>query len=462
MKFIGKSYLIVSLIFALIPTAPQLVSAQDTHYWNHHYGPRSMLLSGAVVGSIFDMSATYYNPGILGYIEEPELLLSANVYQASSLTIENGAGRGLDLETSDFNPLPNMLAGAFRWKWLGANKLAYSFLTRYRFSAEVRGARVDRVDVLPGSPGEEDFAGGLSHGVDINELWAGLTWARGLGKKIGFGITQYLSVRTERSKSELFAQALDASGEVALAYDILTYSSDVYGFLWKAGVGLDFWPVTVGLTLTTPNVTVHGTGYAILNETRIGVDADGDGSPDETFETSVQENLAANYNSPLSVGAGAALHFRRAKIHASAEWFDAVESYDVLELDRYTSQGTGQVLTPLLRHKSASVLNWAVGMEITGDKYDGYLSFNADYSAFDPESDIAVTGFDIYHVTGGTNVKFGKTEFMLGVSFATGNEKIPQVIDLNPQTDGSVIDPEDQVKIVYQRYTLMLGFSVKL
>ncbi|MGD8412871.1 MAG: hypothetical protein PVF33_01490, partial [Candidatus Latescibacterota bacterium] len=40
--------------------------AQDTHYWNTQYGPRSMLLSGAVIGNIADMSATYYNPGALG------------------------------------------------------------------------------------------------------------------------------------------------------------------------------------------------------------------------------------------------------------------------------------------------------------------------------------------------------------------------------------------------------------
>ena len=56
-------------------------SAQDTHYWNEQYGPRAMMLSGVVIGSIHDMSATYYNPGALGYVEQPEVLLSANVYR---------------------------------------------------------------------------------------------------------------------------------------------------------------------------------------------------------------------------------------------------------------------------------------------------------------------------------------------------------------------------------------------
>ena len=44
----------------------------------------------------------------------------------------------MDLETSNFNLLPNMLAGAFKKSWLGNNKIAYSFLTRHRFEAEIR------------------------------------------------------------------------------------------------------------------------------------------------------------------------------------------------------------------------------------------------------------------------------------------------------------------------------------
>lgn len=462
MKSIWKSYRGVGLALTLLFTVSQIASAQDTHYWNSQYGPRSMLLSGAVIGSAIDMSTTYYNPGILGYIEEPELLLSANVYQASSLTIEDGAGQGFDLKTSDFNPLPNMLAGAFRWKWLGENKLAYSFLTRHRFSVEVKSARVGRVDVLPDSPGEEEFAGGLSANENVKELWAGLTWSRGFSEKIGFGITQYLSIRGQVSEFDLFAQALNDSGEVVFANNTANYSMDVYSLLWKAGFGFDFRPLTFGLTVTTPKVQVYSNGAAAVNETRVGVDVDGDGTPEESFATSIQENLAADYNTPLSIGAGAALHFSSAKVHASAEWFDGVELYDVLELDPYVSQGTGEVLTPTLRHKSASLLNWAVGLEMIGTKYAGYLSFNADYSAFDSESDVAVTGYDLYHVTGGTRVTFERTQFMVGISFAFGDEKIPQIIDLNPREEETIIDPEDQVDLVYRSYTFILGFSVKL
>jgi hypothetical protein len=437
-------------------------AAQDTHYWNTQYGPRSMLLSGSVIGSVHDMSATYYNPGNLGYIEKPSLLLSANVYAISSLTVRDGGGDGIDLEANEFNLLPNMLAGAFRKSWLGKNKLAYSFLTRYRFKSEVRGARTDRIDVLDQYPGEEDFAGGLKVSSDTSELWAGITWSRGTGELIGYGVTTYLSIRSMDSGNELFAQALSDSGQMALYYDLHSYDSSVYSFLWKAGVGINLDPVTLGITVTTPNLEVSGSGRAVANRSHVGVDMDDDGTIEDGFTATVQEDIGANYHSPLSIGAGAAYHAPEWSVNVSAEWFEAVDSYDVLELSPFVSQETGETIVPSRKYKAKSVLNYAAGFEHDGSRYGGYLSFNTDFSSFDPESDVSVTGFDIYHVTAGTNIVFGRTKFMLGLGYAWGSELINQPINLNPGDDDKVVDPDDQVELVYSSLNFMLGFTVNL
>ena len=41
----------------------QPLHAPDAHYWTVKYGPRATLLGGAVIGSVNDVSASFYNPG---------------------------------------------------------------------------------------------------------------------------------------------------------------------------------------------------------------------------------------------------------------------------------------------------------------------------------------------------------------------------------------------------------------
>lgn len=460
----GTNRLAVAVLISVVAVgaAFSTVFAQDTHYWNTQYGPRSMLLSGAVIGSVTDMSATYYNPGALGHIEKPELLLSANVYELSTLSVRDGGGTGIDLESNEFNPLPNMLAGAFRKSWLGNNKLAYSFLTRYRFSAEVRGARTDRLNVVDRWPGDEDFGGGLGVLAKTSELWAGLTWARGSGRWVGWGVTTYLSIRNLESQNNLFAEALSDSGEMALYYDTSSYEARVYSLLWKLGLGFKFDPVTLGLTVTTPNVQAFSQGQALSNVTHIGIDMNGDGTVEDGFTATVQEDVRANYHAPLSIGAGAGVYLEKWNLVASAEWFDAVERYDVLELASFVSQETGEVVVPTLVHRAKSVLNYAAGLEYKGRRFGGYLSFNTDFSSFDPESEISVTGFDLYSTNFGGTVAMDRTSFMLGLGYSWGSEKVEQTIDLNPEEGSEVLEPEREVELVYSRLTFMIGFSVNL
>ncbi len=460
MRHKGRSRRVAWLTGGIVLFGAAASPAQDTHYWNSQYGPRAILLGGAVIGSIADMSATYYNPGALGYIKEPELLLSANVFQNSTLTVRDGAGVGIDLTSADFQLLPNMLAGAFRPSWLGKNKFAYSFLTRHRFEVDVSGSRIAPEDVLP-DPGVEQFAGGVRNEENVSELWAGVTWARGLGPKVGVGVTQYLSIRSQSSNYRLLAQAMTDMGRTALLLQVDNYSLSAYSLLWKAGLGLKLDPVTIGLTVTTPNLRLFGSGDATLNDTWIGVDRDGDTIPDEGFAADVQNEIRADYKTPVSVGVGAALHLENSRIHAAAEWFSAVDSYAVLDLESFVTP-VGQTVTRSLHHRLEDVLNYgfAVEHDFTAS-LTGLASFVADRSAFHADSDIAVTPYDIYHATGGTTFSLGRPRFTVGLAYAWGNEQIDQIIDLDP-SDATVVRPEDKVELLYDRITFILGFALKL
>ena len=165
------------IFLAVVVTVAAVInnaSAQDTHYWNLQYGTRSNLLGGAVIGSVNDMAATYYNPATLALFPAPEILLSGKVYQYSSLSLNNGAGPGKDLTSSTIEAAPTLFAGSFTFDWLGDHTLSYSILTRQRMNFGIEGRRGGVRDT---ESGEELVAGELITNQELSDLWIGLTWA---------------------------------------------------------------------------------------------------------------------------------------------------------------------------------------------------------------------------------------------------------------------------------------------
>ena len=59
MRIIRLPVLAAAACLCLAPFA----RPQDSHYWTNQYGTRATLLGGAVIGSVLDLSGTYYNPG---------------------------------------------------------------------------------------------------------------------------------------------------------------------------------------------------------------------------------------------------------------------------------------------------------------------------------------------------------------------------------------------------------------
>ncbi|MCK5702698.1 MAG: long-chain fatty acid transport protein, partial [Cyclobacteriaceae bacterium] len=98
--------------------------AQDGHYWSENYGNRSMLLSGTVNASVEDLGAVFYNPGRLGLIENPAFVISAKVYEWSTIRIKDGLDEGVDLNQSSFGGAPSLVAGTFSVPFLKDHKFA--------------------------------------------------------------------------------------------------------------------------------------------------------------------------------------------------------------------------------------------------------------------------------------------------------------------------------------------------
>ncbi|MHC4094363.1 MAG: hypothetical protein ACYSVY_29525, partial [Planctomycetota bacterium] len=194
-------------------------AGQDAHYWTMTYGPRSSLLGGAVIGSVDDVSGTYYNPGALGLAEDLAFAVSTDVFEFSVVALEDGAGEGVDLGTARSGLRPSLLAGTIKEDLFGSGVLAYSALTRTRGEQDLQGLVVLSGADIPPDVELTDFAALVRFEGQYNEFWGGVTYSHRLGSHFGLGLTWYGALRSQRRRAESLSQAIGPDGSGAAEID---------------------------------------------------------------------------------------------------------------------------------------------------------------------------------------------------------------------------------------------------
>jgi hypothetical protein len=462
MKRLVRTSMTAAGALLLLAFAPLPSIAQDSHYWTNQYGTRGNLLGGAVVGSVVDLSAVYYNPGGVSLITDPDIIATSRVFELTGVRLQ-GSGE-LDLRLNDLalGVAPGFFAGLLPFGFLGKHVLGYSFLTRYKFDATLRAAGSGTTDVIPPNPPEDDFFVELVFDSRLSESWGGLTWSYPLGRRFGIGATTFLAVRSQRARTTLTGEAFDpvtVTGGITIG-DV-GYKYYNYRLLWKLGVTYDWMGFSLGLTLTTPEVGLFGSGETVLNTVIAGQDPDGDGSDDGVFVANVQQDLGSTYQSPLSIAGGASYSVGRSTtLHAAAEWFDAVPEYEVLRTEPFVGQSTGDTVIISVTQKLNSVVNWGFGVEhqftptfaLSG-------SFRTDRSAIDDQqrSDISSASWNIYFITAGASFVLGGGEITLGLAYGFGKQDIDPLFESPPD---EIIDPlPDDATARYSSLRLILAFG---
>jgi hypothetical protein len=436
---------------ALGLTVPRTARSQDTHYWTHQYGDRAQLLGGAVVGSAVDLSAVYYNPGALSLLESPDLIVATKVFEWTRLTARGDGDLQLDLGDNRLGMAPGFVAGLLPFGFLRSDVLSYSVFTRFSFDGTLRAVGSGQGDVFPIPVGPEDFYGAIDFSGKLSETWVGLTWSRALGN-IGLGVSQFVAARSQRGGSETLVQAF-APGELeAISINQVSYSFYNYRLLWKIGVAGGWRGWSIGLTLTTPSVSLFGSGESDLNRTVFGL---GDREP--VFVANFQDGLAASYRSPFSAAFGASKRFGATTLHASAEWFAEVGESTVLDPAPFVGQSTGDTLAATVTQRLDAVLNGGVGLEHRlGATTALYGSVRTDRSGRAPEgrSDIAVTSWNIYFMTGGARFRAAGADFTVGLGFGFGSQTVPT------EAEGALVEalPVDLL-VQYRNYRLIFAFA---
>ena len=414
------------IIFLLLFFAPGKLTAQDTQYWTQTYGTSSTLLGGIVVGSVDDLAATYYNPGNLALANDPNFLFTAKVFEYTSITVDPITTKNINkFGSSSLKPSPSFVVANLTSDWLGKNRIAFSFLTRQSMDLGLK-TRFDATGVNTSLSGEFNFKG------DLSDIWVGITWSLPIEKKVGIGITQYISTRSYTSRHEINIKTSDSLNRVSAVSGITEYDYLNFRILWKAGIGFTIDPLKFGLTFTTPSINIVGTGSTDINLSGAGLEHDSSSNRDDFLISNFQDDLSSTFNSPFSIGLGVYYDFGNFKLHLATEYFNQVDKYNILTPDPFQTQTGDLTISNDLTAAYDAVLNYGLGMEYyLNPKFTIYAAFNTDFSAYatGEQTNSTISNWNIYHVTAGAAFTIDKLQITSGIatSFANDNVEFPKI-----------------------------------
>jgi hypothetical protein len=438
--------------------------AQDSHYWDNQYGTKAELLGGLVVGSSTDLSATYYNPGWIALQKGPSVLLTTKAAEVYTITLKNRLGRGTDPSSTIVTPSPGYLAGRFSlgndygWKW------AYTYLQKVNFEFDASGRRIDHNPAAP-PPGNIGFSGEAFRVAKVNESWYGISLSRKLTDKLAIGLSPYIAQRNQRSRFQSMAQALDSNYVFSDAYLVEEYKFWHVRMLVKIGLALEEESWTAGLTITTPSLSILGDGSVYQNASFSGdYNPANPGVDNPYLQANYQEDLAAVWKSPLSVAGGGAVNLGQTRIHFTAEWFNSIPRYKVVEPAPYEILSQpGNFDQFEMEYAAISLINFGVGVDHTFTKdFSLFTSYRLDRLS-EPEelrNNLTISAWDLSHVSGGASFSLLNLELTAGLQYSWGDGLSDRFLNFNGDENGDVIGQYRDQEITFRRLKALLGFNL--
>ncbi|MCH7962367.1 MAG: hypothetical protein IH852_00340 [Bacteroidetes bacterium] len=431
------------------------INAQDSHYWTNQYGTEASLLGGLVVGSKHDLSSTFYNPGTLALTTDQVLTISTDAYQITQVNITSKSPAVPDLESNTSGAAPSIVAFRLQLDELGKNQIAFSFLVRDVVKADFYGRDINKT----GTSGIRANDGIIF--ADNVETWVGFSWGRKIKEKVGIGISQYVTLRSNRQRLQIINQVLEdpQTSATRIIYSDTYFNN--FKILWKAGIIFDHRPLSFGFTVTTPSLNLFNyTGESSINISQIN-----SAGEEQFIAVNDEDGLTSEFKTPFSIAFGAAYHFEKTSLYFSAEWFAKISSYEVLNTQPVIVVPTGEVIPNTNFLSRRSVINFGLGVDHKlGKDLSLYASIFTNNSAKDPDqlSKYSMSGYNILHFLGGVALKYDILDLILGLGYATGNNKIESLDNIIDPSNTSSVNDETFSEISYRGYKIVFAFSIKI
>ena len=455
----------VTFISLFVFISPFFIHAQG-YYNNENFGNRSLLLSGNVTGSVNDLGLTYYNPARIALIENPVFSINAKAYQLSSIRLKNVFGRDGKLSDSQFEGVPSLVSGTYKFEKWEKHHFAYAFISRQRSSVGINISReLDVENVNDDTIDFDRLVGNLLLNSKERDEWFGGTWGMKISENFSIGISSFVSVYSFRTSYDLRLSSLDQSQNVDFFNNEINLGQNSYGMFWKLGLAWKLSKVDLGLNVDLPYLEVIKNGKFRYQRFLAG-------TPDGSDEFAYYDfkDLQSNRKEPLGISVGAGLPLGKNTFHLKVDWHGNLREYNRLVIPDAEDGREGFVFKESLR----SVINFGAGAEIyINDGMNLYASFSTDFSPVEASANIfdiipnadedADANFDAdyFHYGFGVEFKLKKVELILGTTYSSASGDFADPIDL-PFDGVETTERDEPSRISVSRWRFIVGLEIPI
>ena len=488
-----KTNLIICLLILLFVSS----RAQDRHYWDQIAGGRTALLGGIAVAGVRDYSATFYNPGALGFLSKNSMNFNLNMYGIKNTSFEDGGGPDIDSRYTRVSLYPASLAGGIPILSDSLNRFSFMIYSTGYSYVRISERYEGYADVIPTRPPSQPGFGNAFEGdeylinqgkidVLLSEVSVGFGYAKKIADNVGLGVS-LLGAYRDQTKIRYESNAAFDSTYQRTATTDLYIDLDYWAvrFAVKFGLSAEWEKLKLGLTLTTPSMTSKffsgGTDYVNLTSNNVLVLVDSTTNqvtPVDLLASDRQEGLYVRYTTPLSIAAGIEYKVSDATVvHLAMEWFAPLSAYTVMQPDSgnfihnnpatVKPQDSAELLKVYDSMKGVFNAGIAVEQKLN-DTYSGYASFRTDFSNANFEDInglyLGFTDFNIYHFTLGASANIDNTFLSVGFEYSHAERPdFPQIFNfptgLVKPDDIVMISQRETTRALYNTFNLFFGVT---